>query len=59
MHILLTGGTGYIGAHTAVELIDAGHNITIIDNLSTSNISVINNIEIISKAKPQFYLSKN
>ena len=56
MNILLTGGTGYIGAHTAVELINAGHNITIVDNLSTSNISVINNVEIISKAKPKLYL---
>lgn len=37
MQILLTGGAGYIGTHTAVELLDAGHSVIIIDNLSNSN----------------------
>ena len=35
MNILLTGGAGYIGSHTALSLIDSGHSVTIIDNLIT------------------------
>ena len=41
MEILLTGGAGYIGSHTSLALIDAGHKVTIIDNLSTGNINLI------------------
>ncbi len=43
--ILLTGGTGYIGSHTAVELISAGHSVHIIDNLCNSKLSVLDRIE--------------
>ena len=41
MKILLTGGAGYIGSHTALSLIDAGHELHIIDNLSTGDIRLI------------------
>ena len=41
MNILLTGGAGYIGSHAALSLIDNGHNVHIIDNLSTGNIKLI------------------
>ena len=40
MKILVTGGTGYIGSHTTVQLIEAGHEVTIIDNLANSKESV-------------------
>ena len=43
--ILVTGGTGYIGSHTAVELINEGYEVVIVDNLSNSNIDVLNGIE--------------
>lgn len=49
MKILVTGGCGYIGSHTAVELINAGYEITIIDNLSNSNKDVINRIKTITQ----------
>jgi len=45
MNILITGGAGYIGSHTAVTLAQAGHDIGIFDNLSNSKISVINQLE--------------
>jgi UDP-glucose 4-epimerase len=41
MKILLTGGAGYIGSHASLALIDAGHEVTIIDNLSTGNINLL------------------
>ena len=37
MNIIVTGGTGYIGSHTVVELINAGHSVHVIDNLSNSS----------------------
>lgn len=46
--ILVTGGTGYIGSHTVVELIEAGFDVVIVDNLSNSNADVIDGIEKIS-----------
>jgi UDP-glucose 4-epimerase len=53
--ILVTGGTGFIGSHTVVELINIGHEVVIIDDLSNSNIEVLDNIEKISDKKPTFY----
>lgn len=52
--ILVTGGTGYIGSHTTVELIQAGFDVLIIDNLSNSNIEVLDGIEKITGVKPRF-----
>ena len=43
--ILVTGGTGYIGSHSTVELQNAGYEVVIIDNLSNSNIEVLDGIE--------------
>ncbi len=55
MKILVTGGTGYIGSHTVVELIQAGHEVTIVDNLYNSKIEVLDRIEQIAGMKPKFY----
>ena len=46
--ILVTGGTGYIGSHTVVELQNAGYEVIIIDNLSNSSADVVDNIEKVS-----------
>lgn len=53
--ILVTGGTGFIGSHTTVELINAGYNVVIVDNLSNSNADVIDGIEKITGVRPDFY----
>ena len=52
--ILETGGTGYIGSHTVVELQNAGFEVVIVDNLSNSNIEVLNGIEKITGIRPAF-----
>lgn len=52
--ILVTGGTGYIGSHTVVELQEAGFEVVIIDNLSNSEISVLDGIERITGRRPDF-----
>ena len=52
--ILVTGGTGYIGSHTAVELQNAGFEVIIVDDLSNSGIDVLDNIEKITGKKPAF-----
>lgn len=52
--ILVTGGTGFIGSHTTVELQQAGYNVVIIDNLSNSNAAVIDGIEKITGVRPAF-----
>lgn len=52
--ILVTGGTGYIGSHTTVELQNAGYDVVIIDNLSNSNESVLDGIESITGIRPAF-----
>ncbi len=53
--VLLTGGAGYIGSHTAVELLDAGYDAVIVDDLSNSEESVIDRIETITGKRPVFY----
>lgn len=55
MNILITGGIGYIGSHTIVELLKKNNNIIVIDNLINSNIKIKNNIEKISNNKIKFY----
>jgi len=52
--ILVTGGTGYIGSHTVVELQNAGYPVVIIDNLSNSNRDVVDGIERITGIRPDF-----
>lgn len=52
--ILVTGGTGYIGSHTAVELQQKGYDVIIVDNLSNSSIEVLDNISAITGTKPAF-----
>ena len=55
MKVLLTGGTGFIGSHTAVELIKNGYDVEILDNLFNSKITVLDKIEAITGVKPVFY----
>ena len=52
--ILVTGGTGYIGSHTVVELQNAGFEVVVVDNLSNSNIEVLSGIEKITGIRPAF-----
>lgn len=52
--ILVTGGTGFIGSHTTVELIQNGYNVVIVDNISNSNASVVDGIEKITGVRPEF-----
>jgi UDP-glucose 4-epimerase len=53
--VIVTGGTGYIGSHTAVELIKEGFEVVIIDNLYNSDISVLDGIHAITGVTPKFY----
>ena len=55
MKILLTGGLGYIGSHTAVEVLNAGHEVVIVDNLSNSKVSVLDKIKTITGKEAKFY----
>lgn len=52
--VLLTGGTGYIGSHTAVELINAGYKVVVVDNLSNSTIESLDGIKKITGVRPEF-----
>ena len=52
--VLVTGGTGYIGSHTAVELMEKGYDVVIIDNLSNSDIEVLDGIAGITGKRPDF-----
>lgn len=52
--ILVTGGTGFIGSHTTVELIEAGYDVVIVDNLSNSSAASIDGIEKITGVRPAF-----
>lgn len=54
MNILLTGGTGYIGSHTAAVLIEAGHNVVLFDNLSNSRRDVVGRLESITNQSIPF-----
>lgn len=55
MNILVTGGTGYIGSHTVVELLNEGHDVTIVDNLINSSEKVLERIETITGKTASFH----
>ena len=55
MHILVTGGTGFIGSHACVALMAVGHEVTVIDDLSNSQREVIDRVEKISGKRPVFF----
>ncbi len=52
--ILVTGGTGFIGSHTVIELMGAGHKVLILDNLSNSSVVVLDRLEAICGQRPKF-----
>ena len=55
MTVLVTGGAGYIGSHTVVELLSAGHETIIVDDLSNAKLDVVDRIETITGKRPVFY----
>ena len=55
MAVLVTGGTGFIGSHTVVELINDGQEVVIVDNLCNSKKCVLDRIEQITGKRPTFY----
>ncbi|MCE4279494.1 UDP-glucose 4-epimerase GalE [Xanthomonas hortorum pv. vitians] len=55
MRILVTGGTGYIGSHTCVELARRGHDVCIVDNLSNSSERVLDHLQYLMGARPEFH----
>lgn len=55
MSICITGGTGYIGSHCAVALIQNGYDVIILDNLSNSSTTILDDIYNITKVRPTFY----
>ena len=57
MAILVTGGTGYIGSHTVVDLLNHNYDVVIVDNYVNSKPEVLNRIYQITGKKPRFYLA--
>lgn len=55
MRILVTGGSGYIGSHTTLMLLEQGHDVIIVDNLNNSKLVVLDRIEALCHRRPQFY----
>ena len=55
MNILVTGGTGYIGSHTVIELLESGHEVVIVDNFSNSDSSVLDKLSMITDKEFIFY----
>ena len=55
MHILVTGGAGYIGSHTVIELLNAGHSVAVVDNLVNSSRLAMQRVEKITGRQIPFY----
>jgi len=55
MHILITGGAGFIGSHTMIRLLETGHDLIVLDNLSNSQMEVLGKIHLITHKYPIFY----
>ena len=55
MNILVTGGAGYIGSHTCVELLNAGYGVVVVDNLCNSNAKSLERVEELTGRKITFY----
>ena len=55
MKILVTGGVGYIGSHTCVELLNAGYEVVVVDNLSNSNEKALERVKQITNKNIKFY----
>lgn len=55
MHIIVTGGAGYIGSHTCLELLKTGYDVTVIDNLSNSSEEALRRVESLTGKKPAFF----
>ena len=55
MNVLITGGAGYIGSHTCVELLESGYDITVVDDLSNSSSKAVDRIKIITGREFPFY----
>lgn len=54
-NVLVTGGTGYIGSHTVLRLLESGYEVTVIDNLSNSSVEVLDSIKKLTKKTAKFY----
>ena len=55
MNVLVTGGAGYIGSHTCVELLESGYDVVVVDNLCNSNPKSLDRVEELTGKKVKFY----
>ena len=55
MHVIVTGGAGYIGSHTCLELLQAGHDVVVVDNLSNSHEESLHRVQALAGRKLAFH----
>ena len=55
MHVLVTGGLGYIGSHTVIQLIEQGMDIVIIDTLSNTSLDILDNLKLLTQKEIPFF----